>query len=282
MPAENPPQPRSLDFVGTPFATRETRFRTPPGVGSYIDPALRGDFAGTPAFEAGAPPGNLPIPKPYDWDGTGDVPEELYAMAADLASVFGNAMGALPDKANPNRVAEWLDGVYAALTTKGEGCGVDPVVVAQCIINNAQLGPHAVAYALQEAARTSDVCNKFLIKNPMGPPAISRDAPGPGQPLTTTTAQKPFPWKWTLGGVGLLAAIGTAIYFMTRGAKKRKNPCKCSNPMVVEAAAYEEERENPYGGTAGYTSIDGGFLDHAALVSPLLNNPGKKKRRKRR
>jgi hypothetical protein len=276
MPAELPPQPRSLDFVGTPFATRESRFRSPPGVGSYIDPELRGDMAGSAAFEAGRPPGNLPLPKPYDWDGTGDVPNELYAMAADLASVFGDSMGALPGQDNPNRVAQWLDGVYSALVAKGEGCGLDPVVVEQAIINNAQLGPHAVAYAIQEAARTSDLCNKYLIKNPMGPPAVSRDLTGNG-PLTVDTPKKggdkPSTLKWALGGVGLLAVIGTAIYFMTRGAKKRKNPCKC-NPLVVE-----EERENPYGGTAGYTSVDGGALAYA--VSPLLN-PGKKRRAKRR
>jgi hypothetical protein len=275
MPAELPPQPRSLDFVGTPFATREERFRAPPGVGSYIDPELRGDMAGSAAFEAGRPPGNLPIPKPYDWDGAGEVPEELYAMGADLASIFGGSLGDFPSRDNPNRFAQWLDGVYGALVAKGEGCGLDPVVIDQCIIDNAQLGPHAVAFAIQQAARTSDVCNKYLIKNPMTPPAISRE-PGGNGPLTTAVpkkSDKASAMKWALGGVGLLAVIGTAIYFMTRGAKKRKNPCNC-NPLVVE-----ESQENPYGGKAGYTSVDGGALAYA--VSPLLN-PAKKKRRKAR
>jgi hypothetical protein len=238
-------------------------------------------MAGTKAFEAGRPPGDLPIPKPYDWNGEGDVPDELYVMASDLASAFGNATGELPPQSNPNRVAQWLDGVYGALTAKGEGCGLEPAVVAQCIIDNAQLGPHAVAYALQEAARTSDVCNKFLVKHPLPPPVISRE---PGTTGALTHAKDPkaaAAWKWTLGGVGLLAVIGAGIYFMTRGAKKRKNPCNCKNPVVVEAIGYEsEERENPYGGTAGYTSVDGGALAYA--VSPLLNNPKKKRRKARR
>lgn len=292
----NPTVPHSLDFAGAPWATRQARYRPPATARGYVPPELRGDLAGTPAYDAGAPhpESDLLLPKPYDWAGDTAVPNELYAMAVDLSSAFGNALGVLPQQTDVNGVANWLQGVYGALSQKGEGCGIEPRVIAQAIIANAPAGPHAVAYALQEAARTSDVCNKYLIKNPLTPPVMTRETPstgtfvpnGGGKPKTTDG--KPFPWGWTLAGASIAAVIAASIYYMSRGAKKRKNPCRCSNPAVAAVVVDEyddgsfSERENPYSGKRGYSSIDPFVLDQATAVSPFLTRPNPKKRRKAR
>lgn len=280
---ENPLMPHSLDFVGQPWATRPTEYRSTSQ--TYVPDGLRVDMPGAPVYDAGAP---VLKPVPYDWTGQGPAPKELYAMAADLATVWGDAFGPLPPITEPMQFAGWLQRVYVGLTTKGEGCGLDPDALDRAIIENAQLGPHAVAYAIQQLIRTSPLCNEVLIKRPLDPPPttthevptdgpITRTTPKPLEP--TGVPKKSNALKWTLAGVGILAVIGGSIWYMTRAAKKRKNPCQCGNPLV--AVGYEEEeRENPYGGTAGFGSVDPGVLDHAALVSPVLRRNPSKKRRK--
>lgn len=277
----NPLIPHSLDFVGMPWGTRPTEQRaTGP---TFVPPELRGQMAGTPAYDAGA----LPKPVPYDWTGGAPVPNEIYAMATDLASAFGNNVGPIPAITDADAFAGWLASVYNGLTAKGEGCGIDHDAIDRAIIENAQLGPHHVAYAIQQLVRTSPLCNEFLIRKPLdppptlGPPPRTADQPTTGTiDRATPPAKKSNALKWTLAGVGILAVIGGSIWYMTRAAKKRRNPCSCSNPLV--AVGYEEEREeNPYSGTRGYSSVDPDVLDLAAPVSPLLVNPSPRRKRRR-
>lgn len=291
-------RPHMPQTAGFPWATRPEEYRRQPQTTSYIDPSLRGVVAGTAAYDAGAPPAvhaheptiapihqaasaHAPImpdlPAPYDWDGSGAVPDELYAMASDLASA---GIQGLPAKENAALFAGWLEQLYSILTTSGEGCGADPHTVALAIIQNAPAGPHAVAFALQQVAMQSSLCAP-LFTSPLTPPALTRNE----IPTPTGTLQIPVkkkPWKglpWVLGGLGLLTAVGVSWYYMYRSNKrgKRKNPCKCSNPMVVEAVEWEDERENPYGGDGGFTSVDGGVLSEAAIVSPLVNPSRRRK-----
>lgn len=275
-------RPHSFDNYGAPWATRTEEFRRSATQPSYIPPELRGELAGTPAYDAGAGLSDLSVPAPYNWDGTGDIPLELYIMGADLAMASATN---IPAQNDPKGFESWLSNAWNTMTTKGEGCGIDPQAIQQAIVANAGKGPHVVAYALQQLAMTSDLCAKYFIKNPLAPPVETRDLPTGSTPLhLNTPPAKPFPWGWTLGGVSLLAVVGLGAYFIHRASKKkRRNPCSCSNPVVVEAVGYEaEERENPYGGDRGFTSIDGGEIARAAAVSPLLNPKPRKRRRARR
>ncbi|MGH7605551.1 MAG: hypothetical protein ACRENK_16350 [Gemmatimonadaceae bacterium] len=308
-------RPHSTDYFGAPWGTREASYRATPSTPFYVQPNLRGVVAGTPAYDAGAPraapkPHEVPkktapldvsylapastvdfseLPYPYDWDGTGVVPDELWAFLSDLSSA---GFPSLPAQSDSHALGVWLGNLYTALTTPGEGCGVDPRALKMAIVNNAALGPHQTAYAVQQAVLTSDYCAQF-IKNPLTPPAVTRNAPPtptgvidigtPNKP-PGLQVRKPVPWGWVIGGIGVLAAVGLGVYFTYRGAKKRKrkNPCACANPVVVEAVGYEAEdlEENPYAGDLGFTSIDGGVLQRAAKVSPVLNNPRRRRRKK--
>jgi hypothetical protein len=308
-------RPMMPQVAGFPWAARPDEFRrqTEPPTPSYIDPMLRGVVAGTNAYDAGGPPPVLhahepqiqpihmatpapqpplphDLPAPYNWDGTGDIPGELWAMAADLASA---GVPGIPSQNDPAAFAGWLGQLYDVIVAPGEGCGANPQTVALAIIQNAPAGPHAVAFALQQVARQSSVCAP-LFTNPLEPPGLTgtptrdvgNEIPTPTGTLqipTQTKAPKPkSPLPWVIGGMGLVTVVGIAWYLMYRSnrPKKRRNPCgKCSNPLVVE---WEDERENPYGGDRGFTSIDGGVMSEAAVVSPLVGSPRLNPRRRRK
>ena len=309
MPIAPLPQPQSYEFYGQPWAAREERFRPQPGSPSPIavPPQMRGQYAGTPAYEAGlAPPGgSLPLPPPYDWDGKSPVPNELYAMAVDLASAFADAGPPIPPQSDVSKFEGWLLFVYQALIAKGEGCGLDPNDVERVMIRHAGEGPHAVAYYLQEAAMASDVCAKFLFKRPLDPPTppaappgrsmsappvpepTSHEIPATGTFVTKSppkTTQKPFPWGWTIGGVSAAVAVAVGVYFLYKSnkPKRRKNPCSCGNPSLALAIEADElpEEENPYAGSRAYTSIDRDVLGQT--LQPVLRNPSKKRKARRR
>lgn len=311
-------RPQSLDAFGAPWATRERAFRPGATTPHYVAKPFRGTLAGTPAYDAGAAAPHAPepgqraqpviqpvsvantvpslvdfqdLPWPYSWSPfLGPVPDELWAFCADLAST---GLPGLPDRSNAQAVAAWLGSMFEVFTN-AEGCGVDPQAIKLAIVNNAPNGPHDVAYAVQQAIATSNVCARY-IQNPLPPPArVAPPTPTgtidikiPNKPPLQVNNAKPFPWGWVLGGAGLLAVVGIGAYYVYRSSKRRKNPCSCKNPVIVEAMGYEadedeEPLENPYGGTAGYTSIDGGLLSQAAAVSPLLNPSGRKRRRRKR
>jgi hypothetical protein len=304
MPTAPIPQPRSYEFYGMPWATREERFRPHASSPSpiAIPENMRSQTPGMPAYDAGAavPGGTLPLPEPYNWEGGSAVPNELYAMLADLSSAISNAGPPLPAQGDAQGVANWMLFLYRALTTKGEGCGLDPDDVERTIIRHAAQGPHAVAYYLQEAAMSSDVCAKMLFKRPLEnpgstPPARNVAPPVPGgsheMPTTGTLvttkpppgAKKPFPWGWTLGGVSAAVAVAVGMYFLYKGNKrKRRNPCHCNPTMALAIESDElDEQENPYAGSNAYTSIDGQVLGQS--LSPLLRkNPGRRRRRRSR
>src|SRR5262245_39533037 len=113
MPIAPIPTPHSYEFFGTPWATREQRFRAQPDSPSpvAVPEDMRGQYAGTPAYDAGyAPPGGtLPLPAPYDWDPKNAVPNELYAMAVDLASAM--AIG-IPPQNDRAKFADFLRYFY--------------------------------------------------------------------------------------------------------------------------------------------------------------------------
>ena len=248
-------RPHSPNWLWQPEEPPPRRRGAPPPP-SNVPAAMAGFVPGTGSFEAGAPPaGTAALPAPYDWDGTGAVPDPVYQLALGLGHVLAMQV---PAQSASVDVAGFLAGVYAGLVAgteahPGEGCGLSDAAVVQAVRQAAPSGPAAIVFALQELVRGTRC--ESLIKNPIpmqvAPPASSPTATPVSVPsVPVVPEEKGFPWGWVLGGVGLVVVLGVGIYFATR-RPKRSNPCgsRCSNPRspprrrrnsdVIDTEGYE-------------------------------------------
>ena len=306
----NPSRPRSLGYYVGPMGQREDKFRTQPfDFVSNVATAVSGVVPGTPAYplrEAGAAGAS-----PYAWDGTGNVPAELYELMGILWGMLGQPASTLPPRSNAEAVAAFVIQVWKLLTQKSpDGCGLSAGTVQATIGQYEAAGPRAIAYALQELVRPT-ICWQF-IKGPIADPTAPRvqDVPSGGSPMwpttpgtqsidvdeapTPTVAIEPrppaangkgVPWGWILGGVSLVALLGGGIYLATRKKKnprpaRRENPCACGNPSepyVIETEGYEL-RENPYGSNQ---PLGGPAPATLSLTEPIREIPIRKNPRRR-
>ena len=303
----NPSRPRSLGYYVGPWGQREDKFRTQPfDFVSNVADAVSGVVPGTPAYplkEAGAAGQS-----PYDWDGTGNVPPELYELLGLLVGMLGAPASNLPPRSATEDLAGFTIGIWRLLTTPTpSGCGLTAGAVQATIGKYEAAGPRAIAYALQELVRGTE-CRGF-IKNPIADPTAPKvqDLPSGGSPMWPVTpgtqsievsepaapvvevrppATNGPPWGWIIGGVSLVALLGGGIYLATRKKRnprpaRRENPCACSNPSepyVIETEGYEL-RENPYGSNQ---PLGGPAPATLSLTEPIREIPIRRSNPRRR
>jgi hypothetical protein len=318
-------RPRAWNYYLAPLGRRPEWERR--GVADYghAPPGLAGLVPGVPAYEAGQGGTTVAVSVPADylWNGTGAVPSALGDLADAVAHLFGAKMG---PRSDPKGYAETLQQLYAAL---GE-CGETYAQITQAIAWGVDDKLHdadtatKIAWAIQGdiIGRNNAAC-LAAIKNmipplalvPMGaptqppggsePPLLVKAGAPPPPPAAT-----PLPWGWIVGGVGVLAIVGVAVYFGTR-KPRRKNPrranpcgsCATANPApmewidttgedVTDAAPRRRNprrsskrrpgrskgklprRRNEYGGTFGFPSVQPDVMQlQAPVMMPILGNP---------
>jgi len=323
-------RPRAWNYYLAPLGRRPEWERR--GVADYghAPPGLAGLVPGVPAYEAGQGGTTVAVsvPAEYLWNGTGAVPSALGDLADAVAHLFGAKMG---PRSDPKGYAETLQQLYAAL---GE-CGETYAQITQAIAWGVDDKLHdadtatKIAWAIQGdiIGRNNAAC-LAAIKNmipplalvPMGaptqppggsePPLLVKAGAPPPPPAAT-----PLPWGWIVGGVGVLAIVGVAVYFGTR-KPRRKNPrranpcgsCATANPApmewidttgedVTDAAPRRRNprrsskrrpgrskgklprRRNEYGGTFGFPSVQPDVMQlQAPVMMPILGNPRGPKR----
>jgi hypothetical protein len=287
----NPRDPHSQNWYLGPLGQRPNWQRRT--VANWRNAPVGAQVPGTAAFgrEAGAPPVEgpedkdpAPVPEAYTWDGTGAVPDDLWALGVALAVMLGTKESEIPPKTDSAAWSQFLPTLYSGL---GEGCAINYNRLTHIIADNAANGPVAVAYGIQTFIEKyrQNLCAKYIVNRISAP---DYNAPAEGAiTVSTTNGKKTTPamptWGWVLGGVGVLGLVGVAVYFATRKKKRRnppaplvveetrENPCACGNPTVSSAPYIIQ---NPYGGQLGFPGVDPGLLELDSEISmPLVQNP---------
>lgn len=215
-------------------------------------------------------------PLAYFWDGVSSPPPRLVTLVNVLGVAFG-----LPVLAPPISFAAFQTRALE-VARAGLRAGARATTLSEVIDELGGGSPLRIARAFLERIG-QDVS---MLPDPGVPQfcearAVARDdlqlamwnlpAPAPGPLVTVATTPTPTPtstpWGWILGGAGLLAAVGTAIYLGTRGGKKKRR----RNPSVVVVRDRAPRRRRNYG-PAGF---DGTLLQmDAPLQGPMFTaNP---------
>ena len=267
--------PHSPEYNLAPLGRRIT---VPNPLYEGVPLSVMGDWAGTPAYGPAWFPPN-PGASQVSWRGTDAAQpvvgryDNVRQWLVDLGMVYGAPQN-LIDLTN---ALDWNSDdtlISAAQNMQGllDDCGVQwstpetPWAGFTGMLETDAWGPQLSEIV---RARIAYYCPDFTMRpfTPIEPPPMAvyqATAPAPVvtpsqvvdqappqmlvAPQPTPTAAPPvvngkrYPWGYVLGGAGLLAVLGGAIYFSTRRKKKRRNPRR---RRAARATSSGPPRANP-------------------------------------
>jgi hypothetical protein len=215
-------------------------------------------------------------PLAYAWDGVSSPPPRLVTLVSLLGVELGFPPLAMPVKfgafvelslnvaraAMPGSAADVVGAALADVID--ELGGGSPLRIARAFLGRIgrtpKILPDPGAPIWCEVVPTgADTTSAMWTFDPADP----RDYPDVTDPAREVVrAASGPPWGWILGGAGLVLVMGTAIYFGTRGAKKKRK-----NPRVVIVQKRAPRRRRNAFGASGLDSL---IVLDAPLRGPMF------------